>query len=147
MALKCVVSASLPVREWLQRRSRRVIQELSTPEVTNMGKPKAQAAKGDDGIAPNLMFIYSSRPGMLTVPSTSASNLVLSYLHKTNRPYSATDIANNLHNAVTKTVLQKILQQLVEAGDVHCKTQGTLRIVVEQEVECNLPFSPHIIDP
>jgi len=53
-----------------------------------------------------------------------ASNLVLSYLRKQNRPYSATDITNNLHNAVTKSTAQKILQQLVEAGGVSCKTQG-----------------------
>jgi 26S proteasome regulatory subunit, ATPase 3, interacting protein len=62
-----------------------------------------------------------------------ASNLVLSYLRKTNRPYSATDITNNLHNAVTKTSLQKILQQLVEAGTVYCKTQGTSSFPLESK--------------
>lgn len=53
-----------------------------------------------------------------------ATNLILSYLHKQNRPYSITDITNNLHNAITKSSAQKILQQLVDAGGVSCKTQG-----------------------
>lgn len=57
-----------------------------------------------------------------------ASDIVLSYLRKQNRPYSATDIVNNLHNAVTKSVAQKVLQQLVEIGNVFCKTQGDVRI-------------------
>ncbi|RKP05935.1 Tat binding protein 1-interacting protein-domain-containing protein [Thamnocephalis sphaerospora] len=52
---------------------------------------------------------------------------VLNYLRRTNRPFSA---GNNLHNAVTKTAAQKILNQLSERGDVVCKTYGKQQVYV-----------------
>jgi len=79
-----------------------------------MGKTKPQTAKGDDG----TFSLFAATHNL-------ASNLVLTYLRKQNRPYSATDITSNLHNAVTKAGAQKILQQLVEGGAVSCKTQGS----------------------
>ncbi|KAK9717705.1 hypothetical protein K7432_006028 [Basidiobolus ranarum] len=49
---------------------------------------------------------------------------VLDYLRKTNRPYSATDVFNNLHGAVGKTAVQKILTQLVEKEEIIGKAYG-----------------------
>ncbi|CAJ0765245.1 14810_t:CDS:2, partial [Entrophospora sp. SA101] len=50
--------------------------------------------------------------------------MVMEYLRKQNRPYSATDVINNLRGAVTKTVAQKVLNSLVEKNEVNCKPYG-----------------------
>src|SRR4051794_5897094 len=44
--------------------------------------------------------------------------MIMDYLRKQNRPYSATDISANLHNAITKTNAAKILTQLSDTGDL-----------------------------
>ncbi|EEB09726.1 tat binding protein 1(TBP-1)-interacting protein [Schizosaccharomyces japonicus yFS275] len=54
----------------------------------------------------------------------AAEKMIFDYLRKTNRPYSATDISANLKNAVTKTVAQRTLEQLREAGMIHGKNYG-----------------------
>ncbi|XP_003747184.1 homologous-pairing protein 2 homolog [Galendromus occidentalis] len=61
---------------------------------------------------------------------------VLNYLKEQNRPYSVTDIFNNLHKAIGKTVLQRDLDSLVGSGEVVGKTYGKQRIYyVSQEGE------------
>ncbi|KAF2121731.1 homologous-pairing protein-like protein 2 [Lophiotrema nucula] len=45
-------------------------------------------------------------------------DMVLNYLRKQNRPYSATDISANLHNKVTKAAAAKILKDLHEKNDI-----------------------------
>ncbi|KTW29074.1 uncharacterized protein T551_02348 [Pneumocystis jirovecii RU7] len=78
-----------------------------------MTKPKSQSTKKDD------------------------EALVLEYLKKTNRPYSASeysDICLNLHNAVAKSALTKILTALCDRGDVRCKTYGKQSVyVIDQD--------------
>ena len=44
--------------------------------------------------------------------------MILDYLQKQNRPYSATDISANLHNAVTKANAAKLLKELSDNGDL-----------------------------
>ncbi|KAL1922338.1 uncharacterized protein VTP21DRAFT_9877 [Calcarisporiella thermophila] len=77
-------------------------------------KKPATAAKGDD-----------------------AENTVLEYLRKQNRPYSATDVFNNLHGAVAKTAIQKILNALNEKGEVSSKTYGkqTVYVISQDQFE------------
>ncbi len=73
-----------------------------------MGKPTA--AKGDDGkstrsFRATLLIIYYI-----------AQDIVMVYLKKQNRPYSATDLFNNLNGAVGKANVQKVLTQMQEEG-------------------------------
>lgn len=93
-----------------------------------MGKPKPQAAKGDEGISSIHLWIPLTLH-FLEDTDLLATNLVQSYLHKQNRPYSVTDIMNNMHNAFPKSTIQKALQQLVDAGTVSCKSQGGALVV------------------
>ncbi|KAI9753577.1 MAG: hypothetical protein M1815_006144 [Lichina confinis] len=53
-----------------------------------------------------------------------AADMILQYLRKQNRPYSATDISSNLHNKVTKTATAKTLKELQERGYVQGRTHG-----------------------
>ncbi|KAF2827333.1 Tat binding protein 1-interacting [Ophiobolus disseminans] len=48
-----------------------------------------------------------------------AADMVLHYLHRQNRPYSAIDVSANLHNKVTKTAAAKVLKDLHEQKKIH----------------------------
>ncbi|KAF2769401.1 TBPIP-like protein [Teratosphaeria nubilosa] len=56
-------------------------------------------------------------------PEQSAA-LVLDYLRKQNRPYSATDISTNLKNRVTKTAATKLLKDMHERKEVEGRAAG-----------------------
>jgi 26S proteasome regulatory subunit (ATPase 3-interacting protein) len=59
-----------------------------------------------------------------TTDDAKASALILEYLTTQNRPYSATDISANLHNAVTKTRTEKCLKEMLERGVIGGKAAG-----------------------
>ncbi|CAG8765179.1 6301_t:CDS:2, partial [Acaulospora morrowiae] len=80
---------------------------------------KAVTSKGDD-----------SKKGI----KDDAEQKVLDYLRKQNRPYSVTDISNNLHNAITKAAIQKALTNLVDKEEVGCKTYGKQSVYVVKQV-------------
>ena len=56
-------------------------------------------------------------------PEQSAS-LILEYLRKQNRPYSATDISANLKNRVTKAAATKLLKDMHERTEIEGKAAG-----------------------
>lgn len=56
------------------------------------------------------------------------SEAVLKYLQSTNRPYSVNDIFQNLHNAYSKNVIQKSLDELAEKGSVKEKVYGKQKV-------------------
>lgn len=53
---------------------------------------------------------------------------VLDYLNKQNRPYSATDIFNNMHKEVGKTAVVKALESLAEKKSIHEKIYGKQKV-------------------
>ncbi|KAL6233503.1 hypothetical protein BDW75DRAFT_187302 [Aspergillus navahoensis] len=56
--------------------------------------------------------------------SLEGSALILDYLRKQNRPYSAIDISTNLHNKVTKTYAVKALRELHQKKEIECRVAG-----------------------
>ena len=56
-------------------------------------------------------------------PEQSAA-LVLDYLRKQNRPYSATDISSNLKNRVTKAAVTKLLKDMHERNEIEGRAAG-----------------------
>ncbi len=56
-------------------------------------------------------------------PEQSAT-LILDYLRKQNRPYSATDISANLKNRVTKTAAAKLLKDMHERKEIEGRAAG-----------------------
>ena len=74
-----------------------------------MGKPTA--VKGDEGGA---LSVFTAR-----IDEWSAQDIIMKYLKKQNRPYSANDLFQNLNGAVGKTNVQKILTQMQEEG-IYC---------------------------
>ncbi|KAF2641413.1 TBPIP-domain-containing protein [Massarina eburnea CBS 473.64] len=72
------------------------VSEKPAAKKRAMGKP---AATADDG-------------------AIDAAELILNYLRKVNRPYSAIEISANLHNKVTKAATAKILKDLHERNQL-----------------------------
>ncbi|KAF1830564.1 Tat binding protein 1-interacting [Decorospora gaudefroyi] len=56
--------------------------------------------------------------------ANEAADMVLHYLRKQNRPYSAIDVSANLHNKVTKAATAKILKDLHEQKLIEGRAAG-----------------------
>ncbi|KAF1946734.1 Tat binding protein 1-interacting [Clathrospora elynae] len=56
--------------------------------------------------------------------ANEAADMVLHYLRKQNRPYSAIDVSANLHNKVTKAAAAKILKDLHEQKQIEGRAAG-----------------------
>lgn len=75
-----------------------------------------------------------------TLKDAEAVDFVLNYLNKQNRPYSASDVYNNLHGVVGKSLVQRILQKASEENKIKEKVYGKQKVYVAiQEDE---EFSP-----
>ncbi len=64
-----------------------------------------------------------------------AELIVLEYLRKTNRPYSAIDISSNLNNLVSKAAAQKLLVKLAEDKVIETKTWGKLSVYYAKQMQ------------
>ncbi|KAE8348954.1 Tat binding protein 1-interacting protein-domain-containing protein [Aspergillus coremiiformis] len=66
--------------------------------------------------------------GQSKMPSNGTANdgltLILDYLRKHNRPYSATDVSANLHNKVTKSHAAKVLRDLYQKKEIEGRISG-----------------------
>ncbi|KAH6637791.1 Tat binding protein 1-interacting protein-domain-containing protein [Boeremia exigua] len=54
------------------------------------------------------------------------SDMILRYLRKTNRPYSAIEVSTNLYNKVTKAATAKLLKDLHEQKLIEGRASGTM---------------------
>lgn len=61
-------------------------------------------------------------------------NIILDYLKTQNRPYSATDVYNNLHGKVGKTAVTKLLTLMQENETIHGKVYGKQWVYVARQV-------------
>ncbi|ORX84379.1 Tat binding protein 1-interacting [Anaeromyces robustus] len=75
-----------------------------------------------------------------TLKDAEAVECILDYLKKQNRPYSAADVYNNLHGAVGKTLVQKILQKASEENKIKEKVYGKQKVYVA--IQEDDEFSP-----
>ncbi|KAJ9210082.1 hypothetical protein DTO166G4_8343 [Paecilomyces variotii] len=62
--------------------------------------------------------------GSEKVPGENGSVMILDYLRKQNRPYSAIEISTNLKNKVTKANAVKILKDMHEKGQIEGRAAG-----------------------
>ncbi|KFY36721.1 hypothetical protein V494_04995 [Pseudogymnoascus sp. VKM F-4513 (FW-928)] len=73
---------------------------------------------------PRKAATTSSTTTKPTTDDTKACGIILTYLVSQNRPYSATEISSNLHNAVTKARTDKLLKEMFERGEIAGKASG-----------------------
>ncbi|ESO06399.1 hypothetical protein HELRODRAFT_64425 [Helobdella robusta] len=62
-----------------------------------------------------------------------AAPAVLEYLNKQNRPYSAVDVQNNLHNVYGKTAVVKALESLAADGKIKSKVYNKQVVFVADQ--------------
>lgn len=74
-------------------------------------------------------------------PEQSAA-LILDYLRKQNRPYSATDISANLKNRVTKAAAAKLLKDMHERSEIEGKAAG--KQIVYHAIQASLLMIAHL---
>jgi 26S proteasome regulatory subunit (ATPase 3-interacting protein) len=65
---------------------------------------------------------------------STEETIILEYLMMQNRPYSATDIFNNLHGTVRKNGVSKILSNLHEKGIINGKAYGKQWVFASKHV-------------
>ena len=53
-----------------------------------------------------------------------STTLIMDYLRKQNRPYSAIDISTNLKNRVTKAAAAKLLKDMHERSEIEGRAAG-----------------------
>lgn len=80
----------------------------------------------------------AAEKGAKLTPDQSAA-LILDYLRKQNRPYSATDISANLKNRVTKAAAAKLLKDMHERKEIEGKAAG--KQIVYHAIQVSLPHS------
>lgn len=57
-----------------------------------------------------------------------------------NRPLSLVDIFTNLHSSISKTIIQKVLNEFVEKKELVCKAYGKQSVYVYSQVNTFLKF-------
>ena len=78
-----------------------------------------------------IIELYDVPQGLLCFPNYSlqaASKTVFDYLMQQNRPYNAGDIFTNLKESIGKAILLRVLDSLVELGDIKVKEYGKQKI-------------------
>ena len=67
--------------------------------------------------------------GVRKISSASeAESVLLEYLNRTNRPFSALNIHDNLHGVIGKTVITGLLDSMAERGTITAKSFGKFRL-------------------
>ncbi|RUS23370.1 Tat binding protein 1-interacting protein-domain-containing protein [Endogone sp. FLAS-F59071] len=108
-------------------------------------KAPAAAAKGDDGmllivimsygalwrIMHNLLFSQLNKWSSIT-SARRTGHIVLPFYDYLNLHLLKADVFNNLHGAVSKTVMQKVLNSLTEHESISSKTYNKQTVYVDQ---------------
>eukprot|EP01138_Halocafeteria_seosinensis_P005860 gb/GECG01005990.1/.p1 GENE.gb/GECG01005990.1/~~gb/GECG01005990.1/.p1 ORF type:complete len:373 (+),score=102.62 gb/GECG01005990.1/:1-1119(+) len=69
------------------------------------------------------------------VSEVEAPAYVLDYVNKQNRPYSVLNIFENLHGAVKKASLTRVLDKLADEGKIHAKTYGKSKVYYPDQAQ------------
>ncbi|CDR37234.1 CYFA0S01e08724g1_1 [Cyberlindnera fabianii] len=77
--------------------------------------------------------------------STGPESTILDYLNKQYRPYSTTDIIQNLHGEIGRAAAVKAIEALVSDGKIVSKLYGKVVVSCANKVDpvslrCSLPF-------
>ncbi|KCV70302.1 hypothetical protein H696_02631 [Fonticula alba] len=71
--------------------------------------------------------------------SGNDEQIVLQYFQKQNRPYNLADIFSNLHGAIKKAPLKKVLQSLTDSGHLTMKVYGKQQVFVANQDLIDVP--------
>ncbi|KAJ1668527.1 PSMC3 interacting protein [Coemansia sp. RSA 1813] len=78
-------------------------------------------------------------PAKKSKGSSDEEKVVLDYLVKANRPYSANDISSQLHGKVSPAQAKKILNDLADDGRIQRKVNGKQQIFYPNQSDIDVP--------
>jgi hypothetical protein len=122
----------------------------SSKAISNLGSNKLSSSVGlanGDSMKPQsvpAMVPIVSNGDITRGPPTSseaeAKKLVIKYMTQQNRPYSAIQIFDNLHQRISKPVLQRVLDSLSSSSDsvIKCKEYGKAKIYFLNQVRIRI---------
>ncbi|ESZ93597.1 hypothetical protein SBOR_6026 [Sclerotinia borealis F-4128] len=97
-------------------RAEKIDKVKAPPKAKAPAKEKAPPKDKED-----KKEVKDAKGKVKTVTGDEAQDVLLSYLSRENRPFSAGDISGNLHGKVTKTLTDKLLKELANAGLINGK--------------------------
>ncbi|KAJ3064238.1 PSMC3 interacting protein [Podochytrium sp. JEL0797] len=68
-----------------------------------------------------------------------ARDTILKYINTQNRPYNSTDVFQNLHQKIGKTLVTRILEKLAEEKEITGKAFGKTNIYFANQNESDIP--------
>ncbi|KAG6943942.1 hypothetical protein JG688_00017355 [Phytophthora aleatoria] len=98
----------------------------SSSVVRKTAAPKTAAANTTKGKSPATSAKKLPKPKLMKAEDAEAA--VLDYMRKTNRPYSLLNVFENMHRAIAKPSLTKLLDNLVAKEELVSKTYGKAKI-------------------
>ncbi|KAL3667814.1 hypothetical protein V7S43_007365 [Phytophthora oleae] len=105
--------------------------------VKKAATPKTTAARSLQAKAPAASKKSPAAPKPKPMKAGDAEAAVLDYMRKTNRPYSLLNVFENMHRAIAKPSLTKLLDNLVAKEELVSKTYGKAKIYYMNQ--SNLP--------
>lgn len=87
-------------------------EKLVTEDGEKVEKEKVKKSEGKSGDGKD----GNGKEKVKAVTGEEATQVLLAYLKKENRPYSVTDVFLNLHGKVSKTVADKLLKEMEQNG-------------------------------
>ncbi|KAE9283316.1 hypothetical protein PF008_g27435 [Phytophthora fragariae] len=125
---------------------KRTPSPATTPKPSAAPAKKTTTPKTADGIKPtkakapaaaNASKKSPAAPKPKPMKADEAEAAVLDYMRKTNRPYSLLNVFENMHRAIAKPSLTKLLDNLVAKEELVSKTYGKAKIYYMNQ--SNLP--------
>ncbi|KAG6612377.1 Pairing protein 2 family protein [Phytophthora cinnamomi] len=126
----------------------RVSPKKPTPSPAKSSKPKPSAAKKaavkstkvkPPAAANNAPKKSPAAPKPKPMTADEAEAAVLDYMRKTNRPYSLLNVFENMHRAIAKPSLTKLLDNLVAKEELVSKTYGKAKIYYMNQSSLPVP--------
>jgi len=91
-------------------------------------KSKASASTAVAAAGPASIAASAAAAGKGSIKEKDAPRVVLEYMNVQNRPYSLINVFDNLHGAVKKASLSRVLEALAAEGKLRSKTYGKATI-------------------
>ncbi|RLN90611.1 hypothetical protein BBJ28_00004178 [Nothophytophthora sp. Chile5] len=108
---------------------------LTPSKSAQLKSPKAKAGKSPISNSTKKSPVAKTSP----MKAGDAMEAVLDYMRKTNRPYSLLNVFENLHRAIAKPSLTKLLDNLVTKEELVSKTYGKAKIYYLNQNKLPLP--------
>ncbi|KAF4318193.1 hypothetical protein BBO99_00007437 [Phytophthora kernoviae] len=107
-----------------------------SPSVKKTTTPKTKTAVLK---TPKSKTATNKAPPAKPMSASEAEVAVLDYMRKTNRPYSLLNVFENLHRAIAKPSLTKLLDNLVTKEELVSKTYGKAKIYYMNQNKLPVP--------